>query len=145
MSACRDRLPGDSFPAAGLPAGRAAPRIILVDDAEDVRATIGEVLLLAGYQVTAYESGEAALADPDGRAGAAVLIADIVLGAGMDGIVLAEALKQRHSGLKVIYITGYFGANRVIDLRPQDRFLHKPFGITELLDAVGELTRPATA
>ena len=126
--------------AAGNPAGR---RVVLVDDAPDVRKTICEVLNMAGYTVAAYGSGEDVLADDDGVAGAAVLIADILLGGELDGIAVAEALKRRNDSLKVIYITGYFGSTRLLKLRSQDRFLHKPFGIAELLNAMNELTRPA--
>jgi FixJ family two-component response regulator len=114
-------------------------RLILLDDDADVRDSIGDVLTSAGHQVVAYASGEELLADAEGCAGATVLIADIVLGGPLDGIATAEALKARMDGLKVIYITGYFAATKVAGLRPQDRFLRKPFGIAELLNAVNEL------
>jgi DNA-binding NtrC family response regulator len=121
------------------PAGSEVPAhalIVLVDDNDDVRETIGELLTDAGYTVLTFASGETALADPSLIAGAAVLIADIVLGGDMDGVALAEAFKQRVEGIRVIYITGYFTARRVRALRPQDRFLRKPFGIDELLRAL---------
>ena len=126
--------PGDDPPAPPRPA-----RLILLDDDPDVRASIGDVLGSAGHLVTAYASGEDVLADADRHADAAVLIADVMLGGPLDGIAVAEALKARIDGLKVIYITGYFAANRMSGLRPQDRFLRKPFGIAELLNTVREL------
>jgi FixJ family two-component response regulator len=113
--------------------------LILLDDDPDVRSSIGDVLGSAGHQVAAYASGEEVLADTNGHAGAAVLIADIMLGGPLDGIAVAEALTARIDGLKVIYITGYFATARISGLRPQDRFLRKPFGIAELLNTVQEL------
>ena len=113
--------------------------MILLDDDPDVRVSLGDVLGSAGYQVKAYASGKELLADADGSAGSTVLIADIMLGSPLDGIAVAEAMKQRIDGLKVIYITGYFAAARVAALRPEDRFLRKPFGIAELLTVVDEL------
>jgi len=104
-----------------------------------VRSSIGDVLGSAGHQVAAYASGEEVLADTNGHAGAAVLIADIMLGGPLDGIAVAEALKARIDGLKVIYMTGYFPAPLPSGLRPQDRTLRKPFGIAELLTTVQEL------
>jgi FixJ family two-component response regulator len=126
--------PGDDPPAPLRPA-----RLILLDDDADVRASIGDVLGAAGHLVAAYASGEDVLADADRHAGAAVLIADVMLSGPLDGIAVAEALKARIDGLKVLYITGYFAADRMSGMRPQDRFLRKPFGVAELLNAVREL------
>lgn len=114
-------------------------RLILLDDDPDVRASLGDALNAAGHQVVAYAAGEDVLADADGSAGASVLIADIMLGGPLDGIAVAEALRARIEGLKVIYMTGYIAAARVAALRPQDRLLRKPFGIAELLNTVREL------
>lgn len=130
---------GASDPGDDPPARPRRARLILLDDDPDVRASIGDVLGSAGHQVAAYASGEDLLADAHRHAGAAVLIADIMLGGPLDGIAVAEALKARIDGLKVIYITGYFAVSRMSGLRSQDRFLRKPFGSAELLNTVREL------
>jgi CheY-like chemotaxis protein len=118
----------------------ARPRIVLIDDEPDVRETISEVLLASGHAVSAYASGEDALADAAGTAGARLLIADIMLGSGMDGIAAAELLRARLDDPRVIYISGHFRSVRIPPLRPLDRMLRKPFGVTELLDALGPLS-----
>jgi FixJ family two-component response regulator len=113
--------------------------VILLDDDADVRASIGDVLGSAGHQVAAYGSAEDVLAAADSHAGASVLIADVMLGGALDGFAVAEALTARIDGLKVIYMTGHFPVPLTSGLRPQDRYLRKPFGIAELLDTVQEL------
>jgi DNA-binding response OmpR family regulator len=134
MSSSGEPDPGDDPRAPPRPA-----RLILLDDDPDVRASIGDVLGSAGHQVAAYGSAEDVLADADSHAGAALLIADLMLDGPLDGMAVAEALRARIDGLKVLYITGHFPTTLMSGLRPQDRFLRKPFGIAELLNTVQEL------
>ncbi len=127
----------DESDPGGDPPRRA--RLILLDDDPDVRASIGDVLGSAGHLVAAYGSAEDILADADRHAGAHVLITDVALGGALDGIAVAEALTARIDGLRVLYITGHFPSTLTPGLRPQDRYLRKPFGIAELLGTVQEL------
>src|SRR5208283_3493311 len=113
MSSSGKPCPGDDLRAPPRPA-----RLILLDDDPDVRASIGDVLGSAGHQVAAYGSAEDMLADADGHAGAALLIADLMLDGPLDGIAVAEALRARIDGLKVLYITGHFASTLMSGLRP---------------------------
>jgi YesN/AraC family two-component response regulator len=49
----------------------------------------------------------------------------------MSGIELADLATQRHGGLKIILISGYYVSQQV-----ERRFLRKPFRMRDLEDAV---------
>ncbi len=127
---------------------RGAPRVIgmdvlLVEDEALVRELLAEVLADAGLDVAEAPSAEAAL-DAAGVAGGAgrppsVLVTDVNLGGGMDGLALAAEARRRWPDLGVVVMTGK-PAN--LDGRrpdPREVRLLKPFGPHRLAAAVGEL------
>ena len=90
---------------AGLPQGR--ERIVLVDDQDEIAATLRRILLRLGYQVEAFTSPIVALEHirsaperPD------LLISDIVM-AQMSGDEFANAVRQMRPNLPVLICTGY--------------------------------------
>jgi CheY-like chemotaxis protein len=118
----------------------AAPATILL--VEDDRANcdlLREVLEMDGHRVLAGQSAAAAL-----EAAAAervdLLLTDVVL-PGMTGFELAARLHTSGQPVRVIYMSGYTEqtvADRGAHLGPDDAFLHKPFGLDELMAKVGE-------
>jgi DNA-binding response OmpR family regulator len=73
----------------------------------------------------------------------AVLVTDIRLGPGMDGIALAREACRRWPGLGVVFVTGYEFDHARYRLGPLERFLAKPFGGQLLVGTVQDLLRRA--
>lgn len=114
--------------------------VLLVEDEPLIREMLAEDLSDAGLDVTGASSAEAAL----GAAGRAdrppsVLVTDVDLGGGMDGLALAEEARRRWPGLGVVVMTGRpsnLGGRRH---DPREICLVKPFGPPRLAAAVHEL------
>jgi CheY-like chemotaxis protein len=137
-----------AFPDEGrLPSSEAQPHetadtivdrcVILVDDDEDVRVATAGVLRDVGFDVveasTAYE-GLAALA----QCPRAVLVTDIVMPGGMNGLDLAGVVRREFPAVEVVLISAYAGA-LIGDRTPlPHRMLVKPVSTDDLLEALGE-------
>jgi CheY-like chemotaxis protein len=79
--------------------------ILVVDDVDEVRGVIKEILESAGYKTRCCNCGSDALtAFGDGKTTSA-LVSDIEMPV-MDGFMLATALRKLRSDLKIIFITG---------------------------------------
>lgn len=112
------------------------PTIFIVDDDEDVRASLGALLEAEGYAAEAFESAKAFLAG-DAPSQAGCLIADIRM-PDMDGLELQEELVRRDTGLPVIIVTGHGDvplAVRAMKAGAVD-FLEKPYDQDVLLASV---------
>jgi DNA-binding response OmpR family regulator len=111
--------------------------VLLVEDEHLVREMLAEDLSDTGLEVTKAPSAEAALSAA-GQADRppAVLVTDINLGGGMDGIALAEEARRRWPGVGVVVMTGKpanLGGRRP---DPREVCLLKPFGPPRLVAAV---------
>jgi PAS domain S-box-containing protein len=116
-----------------LPAGSSMETVLIVEDEERVRHMSIDALLELGYTVYAAASGEEALTVFANVDRIDILFTDVVM-AGMTGRQLADALRLKCPGLKVLYTTGYT-RNAVVHngaLDPGMAFLPKPFSVGEL-------------
>ena len=120
--------------------------ILVVEDQDEVLTIVGIMLKEAGYNVLRAVNAEAALvlSNESGRT-IDLLISDVIM-PGMNGTEIFAKLKKDHSGLKVLYMSGY--PDNVISthgvLRPGISFIQKPFALPALLSKVREvLSRPA--
>jgi DNA-binding response OmpR family regulator len=112
------------------------PAILVVDDDKDVRATIVGLLQEAGLGVTTASSGWAAL-DALERAKFDLVVVDIGLPGGLDGLELIRCVRARSPTLKCLFISGL--SEPVVDDPDRDDFVAKPFRPYELLGCVWEL------
>jgi PAS domain S-box-containing protein len=116
---------------------RAGPRtVVLVDDEDDVRLVMRQMLHERGFTVLDAVSGTAAiqlLADYAGPVD--ILITDFVM-PGMTGRELYEHLAPHHPGLKVLYVSGYADGGLEGDLAGSAAFLSKPFSLETLVQRV---------
>ncbi|QJW94004.1 PAS domain-containing hybrid sensor histidine kinase/response regulator [Frigoriglobus tundricola] len=111
------------------PAPRGAETVLLAEDDDTVRKFARLVLEMQGYAVIEGAGGADALRAATGHSGAiSLLITDVVM-PGMGGRDLAEALRLRHPGLKVLYVSGYTDDAVVRHgiVAATDAFLQKPF------------------
>src|SRR5690242_4686414 len=116
-----------------LPMPKAA-RILLVDDRDDVRESIAEILTAAQYTVVAATDGEKALSILANDPSFDLLFTDIALGSRLSGYELAQRAVQLKPSLRVLYTTGY--SWNLEDLHaavPGSRMLRKPYRAHDLL------------
>ncbi len=130
-----DAPAADAAPAAA-PANESKPRVLVVEDNDDVRELAEQVLEMEGYAVQAAASGEQAIDLLREGAGADLLFTDVIMPGGMTGLELAEQVRALRPGLPVLVTTGY------MDELPQGgrsgglSVLAKPYRQEELLARV---------
>lgn len=125
--------------AAPVAAESVARRVLLVEDEAPLRILTRRALVGAGHEVHAAEDAEAALAAVDDGFTPDVLVTDVTMPGEMDGIGLAETLRGRLPGLRVVLVSGYAAATVGEGLAGKGvRFLEKPFRMSELASAVAE-------
>lgn len=124
-----------------MPRGDRSETILVVDDEEEVRTGTVEVLQELGYDVIEAPDGHVALRRLEQVAGIRLLLTDIGLPGGMDGVRLVEAARRRHPDLPVLFTTGYardaFAANA--PLAAGGEVLNKPFSSRTLARRLREL------
>jgi DNA-binding NtrC family response regulator len=112
----------------------AAPvKLLLVEDDRIVRITVRDALEDAGFRVTAFDDGLAALRAAEAEPFDLVLT-DVRL-PGLDGISLFRRLRERQPDVAVVFMTAYAhtdDAVTVMRLGARD-YVSKPFEIAELL------------
>jgi DNA-binding response OmpR family regulator len=111
--------------------------VLLVEDDELIRDILGEALHEAGLDTVRSSTAEQALALMGGD-GPRVMVTDINLGAGMDGLALGRAARKRFPELPIVYISGRYA--EVNGLQNGERFLPKPFPASALLRAIAEFS-----
>lgn len=114
-------------------------KILIVDDEPVFLTSMGLVLRQEGFEVRTAGDAEEAAAAAAGW-GPDVLLADWMLGDGKDGIELAESLRARHPGLRLILMTGYASpeVRRRLEESSGGRLLAKPFSPEHLISAIHE-------
>jgi FixJ family two-component response regulator len=116
---------------------RRRPRVLLVDDDESLRRALARTIRLAGFEVSAYESAEALLAEAPPIA-AACLVLDIDL-PGLGGIALRHLLSREGRLPPTVFITALPPADvrrSLATLPCPATVLHKPFGNDALIHAI---------
>jgi CheY-like chemotaxis protein len=118
-------------------------RILLVDDEDDLRSIVRDILGAAGY--TVLEAGDGAGALRIARETPApidLLVTDVVMPQ-LSGRELAQHLAQMHPETKVLYMSGHTddAILRHGVSESSAAFLPKPFGPEALLQTVSEVLR----
>jgi len=115
-------------------------RILLVEDNDGVRASVSEMLRSCGYAVLEAASVSQALDVFDEAHGSFNLVfSDVILPDG-GGVQLVEELLAQNPALSVLLTSGYADQRSQWSLIREKGFgfLRKPFGLAELLPAVGD-------
>ena len=143
------RLTGQR-PAAevGKPAAtpvRGSETILVVEDQEDIRTLMGQVLESHGFEVLIAANGEEAIRKSAEHSGKIDLLLTDVIMPGLTGKQVADQLKATRPEMKVLYTSGYSGeviANRgVLDAGVD--YLPKPFTPATLTSKVRSVLGPA--
>ena len=132
----------ESAATGTMPSG--TETILLVEDQQEVRTLSAVILRSLGYIVLEARDSEQALEAARAYKKIDLLLTDVVM-PGTTGVVLADALKNSHPGLKVLFMSGYSDLPRVEKKTGEAGFayLHKPFSPLALAIKVREiLDRP---
>jgi PAS domain S-box-containing protein len=139
------------LPAPVVEPARTAARggdetILLAEDEPLLREIFRMQLEGAGYTVLEAPNGkEAAELAQRHRDKIHLLLTDLVMAGGTNGVELAEKLSKTQPGIKIVYMTGYTAD--VIDPKGmadmQDRILQKPFSGVSLLRKIREVLTDA--
>lgn len=131
-------LPPPATPAARLPRGPL--RVLLVDDEEEVRRALADMLTTQGHTVVPAAGGPDALRCLEADAAFDLVVTDLVMPS-MSGWELAAAVKARWPSLRVGVVTGW-GAlpEATLGVRASvDFVLSKPVTLDALDHALGRL------
>ena len=150
----RSRAPAGRW-LAPLPVAppASARTVLVVEDQPDVRHVVRRQLESLGHRVTVAEAATEALLLLKGPGAPDLLVTDVILATGMNGIDLANAARAQRPGLPVIFMSGY---TAVPEAQQRVRetgapLLSKPFTTPQLESAVntvcaaaGQMTRLST-
>jgi CheY-like chemotaxis protein len=114
--------------------------IVLVDDDDEVREMLAEVLREAGYFVYEAENGKAALERLEALNRPCVLVVDVMMPV-MDGPDLLRALQQSNR-LATLTVLALSAGDVVHQVQLANAFLPKPVLPEELLAAVRKYCPP---
>jgi signal transduction histidine kinase/CheY-like chemotaxis protein len=139
-------------PAADAPAITLVPqrpgstRILVVDDEENVRELLADILASEGYQVELASSGHEALEKFGDGAGFDALFTDLGM-QGMSGWELAHAVRELDGKIPVAVVTGWgeaVGSSERLAARV-DWVIAKPFDTAQILAIAREVARRGEA
>jgi signal transduction histidine kinase/ActR/RegA family two-component response regulator len=112
-----------------VPGAVPGERVLVVEDDEEVRVYIADLLRGLRYQVIEAADAPSALAQLEqGKGRIDLLLTDVVL-PGMNGRRLADEVVARANGIKVLFMTGY-SRNAIVHhgrLDPKVEMIQKPF------------------
>ena len=121
--------PGERMPVSAT--------VLLVEDDAMVRGCLREVFNELGGRVSDAASAAEALEQIAAEEGLDVLVADLQLCPGLNGLALIAAARFRWPGVRAVLISGTDVQEPV--LGSGDRFLRKPFDVDTLARVVSEL------
>jgi CheY-like chemotaxis protein len=121
-----------------------AETLLVVDDDPDVRDLTAEILRERGYRILEAGSGEEAVRLAADYPRTIHLLLTDVLMPRMDGPTLADLLRARRPGMKVLFMTGYSGRSLSADgeLPSGTEVLAKPFTFDDLTGRVRAVLGP---
>ncbi len=112
-------------------------KILIVEDEIIVAKHIEDSLLSLGYSVTGISSSGEEAVEHAGHFRPDVVLMDIMLGGGTDGISAAELIRKRYN-IPIIFLTAYSNENtihRAKTVKPYGYIL-KPFEETDLFTSI---------
>jgi CheY-like chemotaxis protein len=102
-------------------------RVLLVEDEFLLNMMLADALTEQGFEVHAVANAREALQHLTGGLPCDVLVTDINLGVGIDGMALARLARQLRPGLPVVYASGSVRRLEEIESVPGAIFFAKPY------------------
>ena len=140
IPATDQQLPSAPAAQKAVQNAKGTATVLVVEDYDDLRELIEEILRSAGYHVMAARDGAAGLVLSREHPGEIdALLTDIVM-PNMLGPDLAEQMKAENPNLRVLFMSGHaqpvLGASKM--LTPDTPLIQKPFMAPELLERLRE-------
>jgi two-component system, cell cycle sensor histidine kinase and response regulator CckA len=113
--------------------------ILVVDDEPGILEVIRRVLKHVNYNVIPSRSGDDAWDILErNRPSIDLVLTDIVMSGPIDGIVLANKIRQKYQNLSVLFMTGWLSERDkfATGMARDRRLLRKPFSPRELLEFI---------
>ncbi len=119
---------------APLPFTAKTRTVLVVEDDDDARATLAAMVTELGYRVVAAENGASALPILEQERPIDILLSDVIMPGGMNGLDLAKAAHKRRPDLKVLFVSGYDRMAIAQATKYDDslKLLNKPFSLSDL-------------
>jgi len=113
--------------------------ILVVEDVREKRELVSEMLKTLGYSVAATSSGEEAVEYLQNKS-ADLLILDMIMDPGMDGLDTYRNILKLKTGQKAIIASGYSKTGRVKEVQRMGagQYIRKPYTLEKLGLAVKE-------
>jgi DNA-binding response OmpR family regulator len=117
------------------------PVVLVVDDERAIADTLSIILSRSGFSVMTAYDGETALESAKAVA-PALLLSDVMMGPGMDGIQLALEVMKVSPACKVLLFSGHVATRDLLDKARADghsfTLLSKPLHPADLLARINE-------
>jgi CheY-like chemotaxis protein len=117
--------------------------IVVIDDDQDVREVLADLLVEEGYPVRCFRNGAEALADLRRDASASLILLDLMMPVMNGWRFREEQIRDRRlAGIPVIAMSALAEVNSPPCPRPMALF-SKPFNVDKLLARIAERVRPS--
>lgn len=111
------------------------PTVLIVEDEPIVRMYEAEVAEGAGFVTLQASNAEDALEKIGGPEAIQILLTDVNMPGGIDGLTLVSIVRERWPQIKVVVVSAYVDSRE--PEAPLDiAYLHKPFTHEELIEAL---------
>lgn len=127
---------GPVVPDAAVRAPRAFGRVLLVEDDDEVAEFTGQMLSTIGCEVKRVSSAQQALAVLEQEDGYSLILSDIMMPGGINGMQLAEELRKTKPLLRILLTSGLSSAYSDKADALNVEILAKPFDLITLQRAV---------
>ncbi len=122
--------------SATRPDAQRRGHVLLVEDDREVSALTRELLGSLGFAVTHVSGAEAALGALADSRHIDLVLSDIMMPGGVNGLELAREIRRRHPDLPILLTTGYVEA--AADMKDGEfELVPKPFSVEALARALG--------
>ena len=113
--------------------------ILIVDDVEEQREIASRILIKLGYSVTSVSSGEEAIEYMKDNS-ADLLVLDMIMDPGIDGLDTYKNILELHPNQKVIIASGFSETERVKEAQRlgAGEYIKKPYTLEKIGIAVKE-------
>ncbi|HEV7732763.1 MAG TPA: response regulator [Candidatus Binatia bacterium] len=119
-------------------------RILLVEDHDDLRMAVAEMLRLEGYEVAEASDGQEALCELRAGPSPCVVLLDLHM-PGVDGreFRAAQLLDRQLAGVPVVALSGHGGIAQQAQAMRMADYIQKPIDLDKLLSVLRRLCQKA--
>jgi DNA-binding NtrC family response regulator len=116
-------------------------RVLLVEDEFLICDMMAEILTLHGFEVHATANADDALEHLTCGAPCDILLTDLNLGPGIDGVALSKMVRKLRPDLPVVYVSGSYNRLDEFQAVPGARFVAKPCNPERLCAMLSQISK----